>query len=206
MNSQYKILLTASLLSGCSTFNIDTFKDLAKSLNPNKNFVAMSSKQEAPGSMIVNLNNDSKQLFRFKSSKNNLTRLVNDYEESLLSFNGKLLRSFGYKNNFNIVYNSKFDEQLYKNGGHIDTFISFSNPQSGILEISYDYKLIKSGTINLGYSNELFEYNLIEEYFEVPKIYWSGKNYYWIDKNMNILKSKQIISPNGNKLYLQALK
>ena len=203
MNNKYTLILTASLLSGCSTFNLDSFKDITKSLNFNNNINTFNYDEIQSKALILNLNNNSNDVFKLQASNNSLNRWANENELSLTAFNGKLLRSTGYNNNFKIVYNSRFIDLLYKDGGYIDTFISFTHPPSGILDIKYTYKLVKSGNIKMTYSNKYEDYDLIEETFVVPKIRWSGKNYYWLDKNKKVLKSKQIINPDGDRLYFE---
>jgi hypothetical protein len=205
MNNKYTLILTALLLSGCSTFNLDSFKDIAKSFNFNSNINTLNYYEIESKALILNLNNNSNDVFKLQASNNSLNRWVNENELYLTSFKGKLLRSSGYNNNFNIIYNSRFIDLLYKDGSYIDAFISFTNPPSGILDIKYTYKLVKSGNIKMTYSNKYEDYDLIEETFVVPKIRWSGKNYYWIDKNGKVLKSKQVINPNGDRLYFESI-
>ena len=52
----------------------------------------------------------------------------------------------------------------------------------------------------------MIEYLLIEESFDVPKIHWKGKNYYWLDKDQRVLKSKQIINPNNDKIHYSIIR
>ena len=197
-------ILAILFLSGCSTFDLDSVKGLAKSFTKNEALTtSFNSSQET---VILNLNNNSEEIFISYPLSDSLYKWSNNEYQSLVSLNGKLMKSYGYKNNFNIIYNSSFDSNLYFDGGSISSFISLSNPSSGLLEINYSYNLIRSGSAKFKSNNNMIEYDLIEESFDVPKIYWKGKNYYWIDKDQRVLKSKQIINPNNDKIHYSIIR
>ena len=197
-------ILAILFLSGCSTFDLDSVKGLAKSFTKNEALTtSFNSSQET---VILNLNNNSEEIFISYPLSDSLYKWSNNEYQSLVSLNGKLMKSYGYKNNFNIIYNSSFDSNLYLDGGSISSFISLSNPSSGLLEINYSYNLIRSGSAKFKSNNNMIEYDLIEESFDVPKIYWKGKNYYWIDKDQRVLKSKQIINPNNDKIHYSIIR
>ena len=197
-------ILAILFLFGCSTFDLDSVKGLAKSFAKNEALTtSFNSSQET---VILNLNNNSEEIFISYPLSDSLYKWSNNEYQSLVSLNGKLMKSYGYKNNFNIIYNSSFDSNLYLDGGSISSFISLSNPSSGLLEINYSYNLIRSGSAKFKSDNNIIEYYLIEESFDVPKIYWKGKNYYWLDKDQRVLKSKQIINPNKDKIHYSIIR
>ena len=206
MNNKDLFLFSIFILSGCSSFNLDSVTSLGQKFMETRSESGLYFIKEHDQALVLNLDSNKRELFVLDSSINNLDIWKNDEGISLISFNGKLLRSYGYNNNFDIVFDSNIQEYLYMENGHVDTYISLSNPNSGLLEMTLDYKLIKSGKMSKFQSNEIFEYDLIEESFNVPKIYWKGKNYYWIDKNLKVWKSKQIINPDGDKIYIDLLK
>lgn len=206
MNNKDLFLFSIFILSGCSSFNLDSVTSLGQKFMETRSESGLYFIKEHDQALVLNLDSNKRELFVLDSSINNLDIWKNDEDISLISFNGKLLRSYGYNNNFDIVFDSNIQEYLYMENGHVDTYISLSNPNSGLLEMTLDYKLIKSGKMSKFQSNEIFEYDLIEESFNVPKIYWKGKNYYWIDKNLKVWKSKQIINPDGDKIYIDLLK
>ena len=198
-------ILAILFLSGCSTFDLNSFKDLAKSFSK-KEILTTTSFNSSQETIILNLNNNSEEIFISHPLNSSLYKWSNNEYQSLVSFNGKLIKSYGYKNNFNIIYNSSFDINLYLDGRSISAFISLDNPPSGLLEINYNYNLIKSGASKFKSGNDMIEYLLIEESFDVPKIHWKGKNYYWLDKDQRILKSKQIINPNNDKIHYSIIR
>lgn len=206
MNNKDLFLFSIFILSGCSSINLDSVTSLGQKFMETRSESGLYFIKEHDQALVLNLDSNKRELFVLDSSINNLDIWKNDEDISLISFNGKLLRSYGYNNNFDIVFDSNIQEYLYMENGHVDTYISLSNPNSGLLEMTLDYKLIKSGKMSKFQSNEIFEYDLIEESFNVPKIYWKGKNYYWIDKNLKVWKSKQIINPDGDKIYIDLLK
>ena len=202
---KYPYILVILFLSGCSTFDLDSVKGLAKSFSKEEVLTPALS-NSFQDTIILNLNNNSKEIFISYPLNASLYKWSNDEYQSLISFNGKLMKSYGYKNNFNIIYNSSFDSNLYLDGSSISTFISLSNPPSGLLEINYSYNLIRSGASKFKSGNDMIEYLLIEESFDVPKIHWKGKNYYWLDKDQRILKSKQTINPNNDKIHYSIIR
>lgn len=198
-------ILVILFLSGCSTFDLDSIKGLAKTFSK-EDALTPALSNSFKDRIILNLNNNRKEIFISYPLNASLYKWSNDDYQSLISYNGKLMKSYGYKNNFNIIYNSSFDSNLYLDGSSISTFISLSNPPSGLLEINYNYNLIKSGASKFKSGNDMIEYLLIEESFDVPKIHWKGKNYYWLDKDQRILKSKQIINPNNDKIHYSIIR
>jgi len=198
-------ILAILFLSGCSTFDLDSVKGLANTFSK-EDVLTPALSNSFKDRIILNLNNNRKEIFISYPLNASLYKWSNDEYHSLISYNGKLMKSYGYKNNFNIIYNSSFDSNLYLDGSSISTFISLSNPPSGLLEINYNYNLIKSGASKFKSGNDMIEYLLIEESFDVPKIHWKGKNYYWLDKDQRILKSKQIINPNNDKIHYSIIR
>lgn len=198
-------ILAILFLSGCSTFDLDSVKGLANTFSK-EDVLTPALSNSFKDRIILNLNNNRKEIFISYPLNASLYKWSNDEYHSLISYNGKLMKSYGYKNNFNIIYNSSFDSNLYLDGSSISTFISLSNPPSGLLEINYNYNLIKSGAFKFKSGNDMIEYLLIEESFDVPKIHWKGKNYYWLDKDQRILKSKQIINPNNDKIHYSIIR
>ena len=70
------------------------------------------------------------------------------------------------------------------------------------MDINFNYTLIKDGVIFSRMHNKEVEYKLIREDFKVDLISWHGSNFYWVDINNNILMTKQLISPFGNKIRI----
>ena len=116
--------------------------------------------------------------------------------------NGKLLKTVGLENDFNIT----FIEEYAGLRGKSEGYIKFDNPDSGYLDIFFSYKEIENGFFNMPISNKSLKYILIEETFSVPKIKWHGKNYYWVDKEFNVWLSKQELNPFGSSLKFKLLK
>ena len=198
-------ILAILFLSGCSTFDLDSVKGLANTFSK-EDVLTPALSNSFKDRIILNLNNNRKEIFISYPLNASLYKWSNDEYHSLISYNGKLMKSYGYKNNFNIIYNSSFDINLYLDGRSISAFISLDNPPSGLLEINYNYNLIRSGTAEFKSGNGMIEYLLIEESFDVPKIHWKGKNYYWLDKDQRVLKSKQIINPNNDKIHYSIIR
>ena len=132
--------------------------------------------------------------------KQNDENLNNFYKNlSNLKFCGIKL-CFYSDDRFQYILNMNYDvkvENIVNNSEYfIKTYLEYKKPDSGYLSYTSRFKLISNNTKLEGQSRSFY---LIEETFEVPKIKWSGKNLYYIDKNnYKLIMSKQHISPMHN--------
>ncbi len=203
----YKYLISLFILSSCTTINLESIKQVPE-------IFSLKNKQSLPE--ILEDNEFDYMIYTSKGKKYQTLKNVNDNNGVLewidksghtyLTFNGKLIRSYGTKNNFNIIFNNDFTNKLFVDGASIRTNIIFDNPDSGSLDIYFSYKVLKSDFIKLKTNSKKIKIDLVEEKFDVPKIFWSGSNYYWINEDHGVIKSKQNINPFKSKLYLEKVK
>ena len=116
--------------------------------------------------------------------------------------NGKILRTYGLKNDFILQsYKTiKFDYLIENKSYKTDAKILFSNPSTNLLDIFFEYKLVDQHST---FENDIGSSSyVIEESFNVPIIKWSGKNYFLISNNQ-VIKSTQIITPFSKKLDIK---
>lgn len=146
------------------------------------------------------------------SDKQRLT-WVDSQNNSLVTLDGKIIQTNGLENDIEVMNPPeilKIASGIFKNfDGNFDhnSFIRFKDPTTNFLEINYSYKLVnKTGDYFIRrIDGEKIKYNILEEYFNVPSIRWSGKNTYWVS-DQSILKSKQSIFPFSNKYHLETIK
>lgn len=101
----------------------------------------------------------------------------------------------------NINENISLAEVLNGNHNNIKSYLEFKNPDSGFLIYSSTYSLNKKLTNSIFINGKDVQYFVIEEKFNVPKIKWSGKNYYYFNSQTNkLIKTHYAVSPNLKKL------
>lgn len=143
------------------------------------------------------------------NKKNQFTaeiKSVSDFEEKwqtstgkvLTMQNGKIIKTSGLDNDFKIIY---YPALSSLDGIH-NGYIRFSNPDSGFLNIKSNFKIIEASSKKNKYKNT----TMIEETFSVDSIGWSGKNYYWVDKDSKLMKSEQYINPFSDKIFFDIKK
>jgi hypothetical protein len=102
----------------------------------------------------------------------------------------------------NINENISLTGVLNGNYNNIKSYLEFKNPDSGFLIYSSTYSINKKLTNPIFINGKDIQYFVIEEKFNVPKIKWSGKNYYYFNSQTNeLIKAQYAVSPN-----LKALK
>ena len=116
---------------------------------------------------------------------------------SLTINKGKVTKTIGLEYDFQIFnYKGFKDLKLSKSR------IEFINPSSGYMEIEFKYSYVEDGFLFSRIQNKEIAYRLYREDFNVDLISWEGSNYYWVDGNDNVILSKQVISPYGNKIRI----
>tara|TARA_B100000768_G_scaffold181549_1_gene205004 strand:+ start:2400 stop:2999 length:600 start_codon:yes stop_codon:yes gene_type:complete len=195
MGSWIKICLISFVLVGCKSTNENLFSE-------HKPFKITQEIKFSPYAMqTISINNENEQLFFLNSVSNTSFKWSNSDKVKIYTINGKIVKTFGFDNDFEIKFYEGF-----KNMKSSEGLIKFNNPESGFMQIFFSYELIKDGSMKKIIDNSDFQYTLIKESFNVPLIKWSGANYYWVDKEMDIWQSKQIINPFNSKIRLKVLK
>ncbi|MFL2709585.1 MAG: YjbF family lipoprotein, partial [Gammaproteobacteria bacterium] len=124
---------------------------------------------------------------------------------------GKLVKSVGLNNDFEIL---EYDCDILKNYpmavlnteySSVETLIKFSNPKTTYLTMKLTYKVINDNASIYFKKNQIKNLVLIEEAFDVKKIGWSGKNYYWLNENNNTIKTIQFNEPGFNYIKIQSV-
>tara|TARA_B100001057_G_scaffold120810_1_gene119513 strand:+ start:765 stop:1373 length:609 start_codon:yes stop_codon:yes gene_type:complete len=187
------ILITLFVISSCSLatdfrgFNYGQFF-----LNSDKSFIHVQG----------NFVNDEKIKIKFQNREYNASLKVEDdvkvnldFEDiKLLLFMGKIIRTYGLDNNFEIISYEPFQNLLSFSKFDSTALIRLSNPETHYMQIDFTYKKLDANYKNIfaseGIDKDIY---LLEESFYVPQIRWKGTNYYLLDSNNNILESKQTI-------------
>ena len=83
-----------------------------------------------------------------------------------------------------------------------------SAPPTAYLEMQHVFKIVerKQQSIKRQIDQGEVLVSLIEEQIYVPAIKWEASNFYWVDEEGNVVKSKQALAPNTEKYFLETLK
>lgn len=191
MTFKHKILITPLIfLFSCQTLEIeDSIGDLSHLL----------LKDTKSNLIEVRLNNSNKIIYK----NNNTTSYAQDWINSstsnvLVTKNGKIVESFGFSNNMeiaNLTLTDVFANVLKGTNQKKEYAVRLSNPDSGYLPAESIFSLIDEQAIIKNLKNTKISLFLVAERFHVDSIKWGGVNYYWVDENSVVWKSRQKIHP-----------
>ena len=157
---------------------------------------------ESPYAMqFIEFGNGGENIFLLSSSQNSIQTWFKGRDIIITSKAGKIIKTIGLDNDFEITSYKGFKGLKESRG-----LIRFKNPDSNYMPIFFSYILVKEGTMVKEIDQSSFDYRLIEESFSVPQVGWKGKNFYWVDEDNYVWKSKQIIDPFGKKARSTTLK
>lgn len=195
MGSWIRLCIISVALFGCKSSNEIFFQK-------NKSFEMTNEVKFSPYAMqLISTNDEKEQLFLLNSVNQPLFKWSNSNKVKIHSINGKIVKTFGFDNDFEIKFYRGFMGMKPS-----EALIRFKNPESGYMEIYFTYELVKNGSMKKIIDNSNFRYSLIKESFDVPLIKWKGENYYWVDEEMAVWQSKQYIDPFNSKIRIKTLK
>ena len=133
-----------------------------------------------------------------------------DLSERIYTKDGKIIKTLGLKYDMEIIDHYNFSLQSVTNKGKY--IIRFKNP-SGIFTNNYNIKKYSiseyKGSILSRINNSLKgdgfyiePKHIIEERFRTEVFRWSGKNYYWLDINNNLIRTVQTVHPKLPKITI----
>ena len=195
MNFMIRILILI-FISSCTSTNI--FFD-TNTLNENYKIKQTSDEGQM---LLVSSQKNKKSVFKLiKTGKYKKT--WSDGSKSIETLNGKVINSYGFSNNIELILSSSINKFFYnKNLINTDIRIFSDLKDSNYLSINYiNSNLGSTNFINIK-GNEV-ETLLLEEFFEVKLLKWKGKNLYWIDEGGKVIKSKQALSPFGPVINIE---
>jgi len=216
--SKIKIITFSSLMVvSCANVsfkpsNLDNYIGLAQSsAKTAKNLIFRNNNlvlQDSEYSRIVVSQNNKPQVTMTLRNFEQYDEWLSSDNVLVITHNGKVIASSFLDNDLRIVNPPNLKEilapELHGGESYHHSFISFSNPKTQLLPLSFKYEFIKKTTLIPFGSKKTINVNLFSEYFHLDTIGWEGKNFYWVDQNGVVLRSKQHITPN-NKLRIDYL-
>ena len=129
-------LITIMVLSSCTSIDYLSI--------PSKKVVAISKEIiESPYAMqIIEFGSGGEDIYLLSSSQDGIQTWFKGREVIISSKEGKIIKTIGLENNFEITSYKGFKELKASRG-----LIRFQNPDSNYMPIFFSYKLIKKGTM-----------------------------------------------------------
>jgi hypothetical protein len=139
---------------------------------------------------------------------------VDNEGNGFTTLGGKIIASNGLDNDLEIINPPKVKDIFLGllDGGSkqvdFNSLYRLSAPPTAYLEMKHIFKIIerKQQSIKRQIDQAELVVSLIEEQIYVPAIKWEVSNFYWVDDEGNVLKSKQALAPNTEKYFLETLK
>lgn len=132
-------------------------------------------------SNLIKIYTKNGYIIRFKGLENQLQNIILDEDHPFI------------QRDFNLI-----DEKIYT------SYYNFSNPNLFDLPIKTSFEFKKSEVINLfgkNISTDVYEEKSLENL-----IRWNFKNTFWIDENMEVVKSIQNVTPKIESIYISRAK
>jgi len=213
-NLSFFIIFFILSLTSCNSLKgyQEIFKNIITSSFNSQDIQLTDALKNLPYAMILIEFRKSEFIFILAEDLgNNQLKWVDASSNAFITENGKIVRSFMGLQKDIIEYNSpelskiikELDESEYVTK---DSFIQLTGPSTSILSKISTYYITDKDFLQNKISGKIEEVNLLVEEFSVPKINWHDKNVYWIDDSGKVLKSKQTIHPNLEKIRIESLK
>ena len=136
--------------------------------------------------------------------------ISSDADQRIYTKQGKIIKTIGLEHDIEILANSHFSLNSTNDSGKY--FVRLHNP-IGMFTQTFDRKKSeildynRSWLHNFNYGFKEFKFRnkpkfVIEERFRTAVYRWAGKNTYWVDENLNVIKSTQTIHPYLPKITI----
>tara|TARA_B100000780_G_C21123737_1_gene455514 strand:- start:299 stop:919 length:621 start_codon:yes stop_codon:yes gene_type:complete len=202
MDFLIKAFMVLPFLTSCTSYQIDSYyPSLRDILVPDKIIINPTISNSPYAMEVIQIDSSDEFLSVLASVTNGVMRWAGSNGVILHTMNGKIIKTKGLDVDFKIINYKGFTKVKKQT-----TYIEFSDPASGLLEINFEYNVIKTGLANKRINGDIESYRLIEESFYVPLIDWKGVNYFWVNDDNYVIRTKQITSPFGSKIRTTSLK
>ena len=176
------------LIFGCSTSSYMVDSNSSKSFN---------FKEFYPDSLIL-YHDDSKSIYSKNKMLTHSDVWSNSNKNIFVTQKGKIIETHGFKYNIeipNLNLSDSFVKVLKNKQQQLEYSVRLSDPDSGYLRGISTFTFIDEVLATTDIRDLPFKLFLIEERFDIKSIRWSGINYYWVDKDLDVWESRQSIHP-----------
>lgn len=151
---------------------------------------------EFPYHSIIYLQDNKHNIFLLKERTDNQFRWVAGSRTGFLTNKFKIIKTYGFQNNFEILDYPSLDEIINsltsypERHFYASSLIRFDNPPTKYLTINYVYK----------FSPNEENFTEIEESYEIPLLNWQGSNIYTLSDSNALVSFKGKLVPNMDKI------
>lgn len=182
--------------------------------NPHR-FKVSSQVKALPYAMQIVQHEGKTAVMILAFAENNHLTWVDGENNGFTTYHGKIVSSNGLANDIDTINPpdllAVFNTLGMDSKSRIEkkSLVRFIKPATSYLEAFHNFEL-KKPKPNAKFKRSLdakeISYVILEEKVQVPSLSWSYSNFYWFDLNGKILKSKQYLTPDQSKYYLETLK
>ena len=204
------------LMQACVPFGLyqNAFNAGVDYFNP-KPFIVTNAIKSSPYAMqLVNYKNSHAVMVLAYVDDGARLSWVDSEGNGFTTLEGKIISSHGLDNDLEIMNPPKVKEIFLglldgdSDQVTFDSLFRLSTPPTAYLEMQLVFKIVerKQQSIKRQIDQAEVLVSLVEEQVYVPAIKWEASNFYWVDDEGNVLKSKQALAPNTEKYFLETLK
>ena len=210
------LVLMALFLQACVPFGLyqNAYNAGVNYFNP-KPFIVTDAIKISPYAMqLVRYKNSHAVMVLAYVDDGSRHSWVDSEGNGFTTLEGKIIASHGLDNDLEIINPPKVRNIFLSllDGGidqvNFDSLFRLSTPPTAYLEMQLVFKIVerKQQSIKRQIDQAEVLVSLVEEQVYVPAIKWEASNFYWVDDEGNVLKSKQALAPNTEKYFLETLK
>lgn len=210
------LLAIVLLLQACVPFGLyqNAYNAGLDFFNPSQ-FTVSSQVRSLPYAMQIVEYEGKTVVMILAFAENNRLTWVDGENNGFTTYHGKIVSSNGLANDIDMisppnlleVFNAL--EMNATSSVEKKSLIRFIKPATTYLEAFHNFEL-KELKPNAKFKHSLdgkeLSFVMLEEKVSIPSLLWKYSNYYWFDLNGKILKSKQHLSPDQSKYFLETLK
>lgn len=208
-------LILLFFLPACGSFGLykNAYNSAADYINP-KPFILTSQIKNLPYAMQLVEHRGKGVIMVLARVDNQKLTWVDGAANEITTLQGKIINSHGLKNDFESLQPPNIFEvfqllvQLPGSEASRESLIRFLKPETNFLKVKHKFKLAPRGEslFERKIDNKLLEYFILEEKVDIPAINWQYTNIFWLDMQGQVLKSKQFLTPDQPKYFLETLK
>jgi len=210
------VLLIGLFLQACVPFGLyqNAYNAGVNFFNPQP-FTVSSQVKALPYAMQIVKHEGKSAIVVLAYAENNRLAWVDAENHGFTTYNGKIVSSNGLANDIDTIYppdlSAVFNTLKLDSRSSLEkqSLVRFLKPATNYLEVFHSFEFKESNPISKfkrTLDGKELSYIIIEEKVRVPSISWSFSNFYWFDLNGNILKSKQHLTPDQSKYFVETLK
>jgi len=198
------------LLSSCGVIGIQEFPIIASQIydfEKSNNLDVTKELYNSKKFSFIKVNNGNNQsIMTLSSIQDNKYTWVNSLDEKIITLNGRIIETRGFKNNVLLTTCKSsflirdFCSGYYEDQSYVFKNVFLSNPKA-FIDINSSIKTEQAESPTIIHNHKI---GLAKENFSADLINWKGVNYFWFDPNDNApIKTIQYVHPMAKAIEIE---